>query len=77
MKGGLRCSPKAPCEFHRDGGDAAAKCPSMCHSEGCTLDGHYEVGTELTMCCVHAAIVLLTRAVYEAVAVDNDRERGA
>lgn len=75
-KGVLRCSAAQPCDFHRDGGPAGDKCPGQCDATGCTLDGHYEIGAERVMCAAHGGIVLLARAVREALAAD-DAEGGA
>lgn len=67
----LRCSATERCHFHRDGGAVDDPCPGQCDAPGCTLDGHYEVGTDRVLCAVHGAIVLLARAVSEALAADN------
>jgi hypothetical protein len=70
----LRCTPMGRCDFHRDGGPEGEKCPGMCDADGCNLGGHYEVGSERVLCAAHAAIVLLARAVSEALAADNAAE---
>jgi hypothetical protein len=67
----LRCTPTSQCDFHRDGGPEAEKCPGTCDADGCNLGGHYEVGSERVLCATHGAIVLLARAVSEALAADN------
>lgn len=72
--GRLRCSASGPCDFHRDGGPAGENCPGQCDAPGCTLDGYYEVGVDYVVCAVHGAIVLLARAVSEALVVDNAEE---
>lgn len=67
----LRCTAEGKCTFHRDGGSPDDACPGQCDALGCTLDGHYEVGADHVVCAVHGAIVLLARAVSEALAADN------
>ncbi len=67
----LRCTGNQKCTFHRDGGASDEACPGQCDAPGCTLDGYYEVGTERVTCAVHGAIVLLARAISEALAADN------
>ena len=68
---GLRCSAETRCDFHHDGGAPDEPCPGQCDAPGCTLDGHYEVGSDRVVCAVHGAIVLLARAISEALAADN------
>lgn len=67
----LRCGPGKTCSFHGAGGPEAEKCAGVCDADGCTLDGHYEVGTARLMCAAHGGLVLLARAVHEALVVDN------
>lgn len=69
--GVLRCTVAGRCDFHRDGGAEAEKCPGQCDAPGCTLAGHYQVGEERVMCAGHGGIVLLARAVREALAADD------
>jgi hypothetical protein len=69
--GRLRCSARERCDFHRDGGPVNEPCPGHCDAPGCSLGGYYEVGTDHVVCAVHGAIVLLARAVSEALAADN------
>ena len=69
--GRLRCTVGQPCDFHRDGGAPSEPCPGQCDAPGCTLDGYYEVGSDHIVCAAHGAIVLLARAVTEALATDN------
>lgn len=73
----LRCKGGEQCSFHRDGGATEDPCPGQCDAPGCTLDGHYEVGTDRVVCAVHGAIVLLARAISEALAVDNAHDAPA
>jgi len=70
----LCCTPTGQCDFHRDGGPEVERCPGACDTAGCNLDGHYEVGEDRTLCAAHGAIVLLARAVNQAIAVDNATE---
>jgi hypothetical protein len=70
----LRCTPASQCSFHRDGGPEVEKCPGTCDADGCNLGGHYEVAQERVLCAAHGAIVLLARAVSEALAADNATE---
>lgn len=68
----LRCTAAERCDFHRDGGAELEKCPGVCEARDCTADGRYEVSTSgRNLCALHAAIVLLARAVAEALAADN------
>ncbi|HET8713598.1 MAG TPA: hypothetical protein VFM23_07940, partial [Gemmatimonadales bacterium] len=70
-----RCTPTRKCDFHRDGGPSSARCPGVWDANGCSLDGFYEVSHEKSMCAAHAAIVLLARAVHEALGDDNKEGR--
>ncbi|MFL5306345.1 MAG: hypothetical protein ACJ8F1_14090 [Polyangia bacterium] len=74
MQPDLRCSPAGRCAFHRDGGAEAEKCPGMCDAPGCSLDAFYEVGKDRVMCAAHGGIVLLARAVREALVADGDED---
>ncbi len=67
----LRCKANERCNFHKDGGPVDEPCPGQCDARGCTLDGYYEVGVDRIVCAAHGAIVLLARAVSEALAADN------
>ncbi|HXJ22078.1 MAG TPA: hypothetical protein VMT03_17780 [Polyangia bacterium] len=72
----LRCSPGKTCSFHRDGGPELEKCPGVCDADGCTLDGHYEIGAERHECALHAGLTLLARAISQALARDNVDSKG-
>lgn len=52
-------------------------CPGQCDAPRCTLGGYYEVGVDHVVCAVHGAIVLLARAVSEALAADNTDDASA
>jgi hypothetical protein len=67
----LRCTAGQQCDFHADGGAAAERCPGQCDARDCTADGFYEVSSERTLCALHAAVVLLARALAESLAADN------
>jgi hypothetical protein len=67
----LRCTATETCNFHKDGGPGDEPCPGECDARGCTLDGRYEVGVDRVVCAVHGAVVLLARAISEALAADN------
>lgn len=67
----LRCDGNQKCSFHRDGGPVEEACPGQCDAPGCMLDGYYEVGADHVTCAVHGAIVLLARAIAEALAGEN------
>lgn len=72
----LRCAGAKLCDFHRDGGAPATKCPGCCDWQDCTAAGYYEVGVERVMCAAHGGLVLTARALKEALAAD-DAEGGA
>lgn len=48
-----------------------ARKAAQCNARGCDLPGHYEIGVGRKRCAAHAAIVLLARAISEALAADN------
>ncbi len=68
----LRCTATELCDFHRDGGAEHEPCPGTCDAENCRAPAFYEIGTERMMCAAHAGIVLLARAIREALAADGD-----
>lgn len=68
----MRCTPVEKCGFHTEGGAEHEKCPALCDWPGCHLDAHYTISSERDMCAAHAGIVLLARAVREALAADGD-----
>lgn len=67
----LRCSASERCSFHAEGGPVTEPCPGQCDARGCTLAGFYEVGRGRLLCAAHGALVLLARAVREALATDD------
>jgi hypothetical protein len=73
----LRCSLTEQCDFHRDGGPEVEKCPAICDTDGCNLDGTIEAGAERTLCEAHAGLTFLARALREALVDDDAAKRGA
>lgn len=72
----LRCTTTSLCDFHRDGGPEVEKCPGVCDAPGCTADGWVDVGNEKTVCTTHGGLILLGRAVREALAADDAAAKG-
>lgn len=68
----LRCAAENKCAFHADGGSEVEKCPGVCDADGCSLDGHHEIGAERLLCAAHAGIALLARAIHQALAQDDE-----
>lgn len=71
----LRCTATDKCSFHRDGGPTNERCPGRCDWPSCSADAFYEVAVDRLLCAAHGAIVLLARAVHEALAADDVERR--
>ncbi len=69
----LRCTDTVECDFHRDGGPKSERCPGLCDWPACASNGHYEVGSDRTLCCLHGAVTLLARVIREALARDGEQ----
>lgn len=72
----MRCTTVETCSFHASGGPEVEKCPGVCDAPDCTADAAIEVGDERSLCTLHGGLILLGRAMREALAADDATSKG-